>query len=65
MPRDLKLYIYDILDSIIKVQKYVNGIDFSNFNDNEMIQDAVIRNLEIVGEAVKNLPFELKKKYEY
>ena len=38
-------------------------MNFEDFSDNELIQDGVIRNLEIIGEAVKNLPDDIKKDY--
>ena len=38
-------------------------MNFEDFSNNELIQDGVIRNLEIIGEAVKNLPEDIKKDY--
>ena len=38
-------------------------MNFEDFSNNELIQDGVIRNLEIIGEAVKNLPDDIKKDY--
>jgi len=38
-------------------------MNFEDFSDNELIQDGVIRNLEIIGEAAKNLPDDVKKDY--
>ena len=38
-------------------------MNFEDFSNNELIQDGVIRNLEIIGEAVKNLPDDIKKHY--
>ena len=52
--RDQRLYLNDILESINLIQDYVSqGKD--KFFSNRMIQDAVIRNLEIIGEATKKL----------
>ncbi len=56
MTRDMRLYIEDILDSITKIQQYTQTIDEQDFLDNTQIQDAVLRRLEIIGEAVKNIP---------
>ncbi len=53
----------DILEAIDKIERYTRGLNFEEFSNNELIQDGVIRNLEIIGEAVKNLPDELRKGY--
>ena len=51
----------DILESTEKIEKYIHGISFDEFTSDEMRKDAVIRNFEIIGEAIKNLPEGLKK----
>ena len=63
MPREYKAYLRDILEAIDKIERYTKNISFEDFSDNELIQDGVIRNLEIIGEAVKNLPDDIKKDY--
>ncbi len=55
----------DILDSINKILKYIENLTFEDFENNEMVIDAVIRNLEILGEASKILPDNIKEKYSY
>ncbi|MBN2095048.1 MAG: DUF86 domain-containing protein [Candidatus Aenigmarchaeota archaeon] len=61
--RDYKVYIGDILRSIEKIDKYTKNIGSGkDLSKNEMAFDAVVRNLEIIGEATKNLPQELKRK---
>lgn len=62
MKRDYKLYIGDIKECIVKIEKYLEGISEEEFNENEQIQDAVIRRLEIIGEASRNIPRVLKEK---
>ena len=62
MPREYRLYLQDIVDSIDDIEEYIQGIDFEEFVRNHMIQDAVIRRLEIIGEAVKNIPDEIKER---
>ncbi len=42
--RDYRLFLQDILDSILKIEKYTKNIDFKGFRTNNMIMDAVIRN---------------------
>lgn len=61
--REIDLYIADILDSSKKIRKYVKGMGFSDFKNNERTLDAVIRNLAVIGEAAYNIPKEFKKKY--
>ena len=64
MKRDVRVYIEDILESIAKIEEYTKSLKGENdFYKNTQIQDAVLRRLEIIGEAVKNIPQELKKKY--
>jgi uncharacterized protein with HEPN domain len=59
-PSDPALYLAHILESIALVQSYVAEIDLAAFSDSQQIQDAVVRRLEIIGEAVKNLPADLR-----
>ena len=61
--RDLLLYVEDILEAIEKIKRYTAGMSFDDFVEDEKTVDAVIRNLEIIGEAVKNLPEEFKEKH--
>ena len=48
-------YLGHILDAIDRIQRYTAGIDEAAFVANELVQDAVIRNLEIIGEASRNV----------
>lgn len=61
--RDYTIFIDDILNCIGKIEKYTRDLSFQAFSKNEMAVDAVIRNLEIIGEAVKKMPEEIKNKY--
>jgi uncharacterized protein with HEPN domain len=61
--RDIRLFIEDILESITKIEHYTEGISQAEFIGNTLIQDAVLRRLEVMGEATKNLPNELREKY--
>lgn len=54
--RDWRLYADDIVESCARVQRFVKGMRYEDFAADERTQDAVIRNIEIIGEAVKNLP---------
>ncbi|KYK34748.1 MAG: DUF86 domain-containing protein [Theionarchaea archaeon] len=62
MQRDYRAYIDDILESIRKIEKYIEDITYNEFTTNELVQDGVMRNLEIIGEAVKNIPEEVRSK---
>ena len=59
--RNDKLYLYDILECCRKVEKYISGVSEIDFQNNELLQDALVRNIEIIGEAVKNLTQETKQ----
>lgn len=61
MERDVLLYLYDIRDSIRLIETYISGLSESDFVEDTMVQDAVMRRLEIIGEAVKNVPDEIRE----
>ena len=63
MKRSNKLFVEDILDSIDKIEQYIQGLSYDDFVEKQIVVDAVIRNLEIIGEASKNMPDDIKKKY--
>jgi uncharacterized protein with HEPN domain len=54
--RDWRLYADDIIESCAKVRRFISGMTFEAFVADELTRDAVIRNLEVIGEAAKNLP---------
>ncbi len=62
MSRDPRLYLEDILESCRKVSRYVKGLDRSGAMSDELIVDAILRNLMVIGEAAKKLPEEWKKR---
>ena len=62
MSRQHDLYVKDILDAVDRIESYQEEHDLKLGEDN-ILTDAVIRNLEIIGEAVKNLPEEVKSEY--
>jgi len=63
MSAETKVYLEDILDSIKKIESYTSQLSYNDFTMNTLVVDAVVRNLEIIGEAVKKIPPEVKKKY--
>ena len=62
--RDFRLYFEDILESTKKIEGYIANLTYNDFvKDNKTI-DAVVRNLETIGEAAKQIDEETKKKYD-
>lgn len=60
MQRELKAYFEDTLSAIEKIERYTQGMSKEGLFNNEMALDAVVRNLEIIGEAVKKIPEEVR-----
>lgn len=56
MSKDVKVFMTHILDSVNLIESYISGITKQEFMRSQQIQDAVIRRLEIIGEASKNVP---------
>ena len=54
--RTIALFIQDVIDSIEKIQMYTRDMSYEQFLEDEKTRDAVVRNLEVIGEAVKNIP---------
>jgi uncharacterized protein with HEPN domain len=63
MTRNLHLYHQDIPDSIRKIHEYTNGRSLKEFEADSQMQDAVIHRLEIIGEAVKHIPLDERRKH--
>jgi uncharacterized protein with HEPN domain len=57
------MYLEDLLIAMNRIGEYIEGLSFIDFKKDYKTVDAVIRNFEIIGEAAKNLPDELKEKY--
>ncbi len=60
----VRLYLQDIEESINKIQSFIEGMGYDDFYYDEKTKAAVIRMLEIIGEAVKNIPNEIRIKYD-
>lgn len=63
MKRTYKMYVEDILESMDKIERYTHDLTYETFEKNDMVVDAVIRNLEIIGEASKNIHEDIRGKY--
>lgn len=61
--RHWRLFLEDILECIRKIQEYAANMEFEDFLKDTKTQDAVVRNLEIIGEASKHIPAVIKGKY--
>ncbi|WP_026951057.1 HepT-like ribonuclease domain-containing protein [Algoriphagus mannitolivorans] len=63
MKKDPRIYLEHILSSIQRINSYSQGFSESDFLNSPLIQDAVIRNLEVIGEATKKLSSEFRENY--
>jgi uncharacterized protein with HEPN domain len=63
MPRDYKVYLDDIREAIQKINLFTKGFSKYALQQDPKTLDAVVRNLEIIGEAVKNIPDSIRAKY--
>ena len=65
MARDDTVYLQHILDAIVRIETYLDDVDEDWFNATPLLQDGVIRQLEIIGEATKRLSPVLISKYAH
>lgn len=56
--RDWRVLADDIITSAEKIENYINGLSFEDFAANSMVVDAIVRNLEIIGEAASKISLE-------
>ena len=63
MNRDFRLYLDDIIKYIEKAEKYTNNLTYEDFLKDDKTSDAVIRCIEVLGEASNKIPDEIKNKY--
>ncbi|MEM3407294.1 MAG: DUF86 domain-containing protein [Nitrososphaerota archaeon] len=63
MKREIKDYIIDIIDSMNKAIKFIEGMSYEQFIQDDKTVFAVVRALEIIGEAIKKIPEEIRTRY--
>ncbi len=63
MRKDDLLYLKHILDAIFRIEEYTNNVNSETFPRNNLLQDGVIRQIEIIGEATKRLSKDIRKQY--
>ena len=64
MKREWIMFLRDILDSIQNIEEFTAGMDFKKFAADQKTVSAVIMKLEIIGEAAKNIPREIRQKHK-
>jgi len=60
MQREPRVFLEDILSASVKVKKFTKGFSYDDFIDNDLIADAVIKNILVIGEATINIPVEIR-----
>jgi len=63
--RDYRDYIQDIIESIKEVDSFIMGMDFEDFANDKKTINAVIRSIEVIGEATKQIPKSIRIKYPF
>ena len=61
MPKDFRVYLDDIIESAEKIKSYIAGMSYEDFLNDAKTIDAVLRNLEIIGEAAKRIPENIRQ----
>jgi uncharacterized protein with HEPN domain len=61
--RDDSVYLRHILDAINTIQEYIEGVNRETFKKNKLLQDGIIRQIEIIGEAAKRVSSGLRERY--
>ena len=64
MKREYDFYLQDVLEAIRRIFLYVEDKTFEDFQADAMMVDAVLRNLEVIGEAITQVPLEVKESYK-
>jgi len=65
MKKDDSVYLCHIMDAFVQIERYTDGISHEEFIKNSLIQDGVIRQLEVMGEASRNLSEDIRNEYPH
>jgi uncharacterized protein with HEPN domain len=60
VPRDPRVFLDDIIEACAKIHRYTQGMTSDQFRSDEKTVDAVVRNLEVIGEAARSLPSDIR-----
>ena len=63
MRRDYRIYLKDIVAAMESIEEFIAGMDYENFQADDKTASAVMRKLEVIGEAVKQVPQEVRERY--
>jgi uncharacterized protein with HEPN domain len=63
MKKEDSVYLRHILDAVSRIEEYTKEIEYKNFMENHLVQDGVIRQIEIIGEATKRLSDKTRDNY--
>jgi uncharacterized protein with HEPN domain len=61
--RKFQVYLEDIIDAVNSIEEYTRGLTYDEFVKDKKTVDAVVRNFEIIGEAAKHIPEEVRREY--
>jgi len=61
--RDVRLYLEDVLEAISRIEEYTASMSLDDLAGNRLVVDGVVRNLEVIGEACRALPEEIRERY--
>ena len=57
------MFLEDMIDCMNKIQEYIGDLSYEEFSTKNIVIDAVVRNLEVIGEAAKNVPVGVREKH--
>ncbi|UNC92019.1 DUF86 domain-containing protein [Candidatus Contubernalis alkalaceticus] len=61
--RNYVMFLEDMIDCMNKIQEYIGDLSYEEFSTKNIVIDAVVRNLEVIGEAAKNVPVDVREKH--
>jgi len=63
MSRNITLYVKDILQNMLDAEEFIEGMSYEQFISDKRTLNAVLRSIEVIGEAAKNVPDEIRTQY--